>query len=86
MLSLHLDTLVFVVEVVPVYSRQHTVSKVDYCIIPFVHTALYGNIDLCNMVKVSHPSIRPIMGKLGLHVGLIMLPSVLDRRKFSFAF
>ena len=44
-----------------------------------------GVINMCNMVQVSHPSIRPVNGKLRLSVGLIILPSVPDRREFSFA-
>ena len=44
-----------------------------------------GDVALCNMVQVSHPSIRPLMDQLGLPVGLAILPSVPDQRKFSFA-
>ena len=44
-----------------------------------------GDINLCNEVQVSHQSIRPIVGKLRFSVGLVILSSVPDRRKFSVA-
>ena len=43
-----------------------------------------GDIDLYDMVQVSHPSIRPVMGNLILPIGLIILPSVPGRRKILF--
>ena len=42
-----------------------------------------GDINLCNVVQVSHPSIRPTSGKLRLPVGLVILPSIPDWRTFS---
>ena len=61
MLSLHLGTLVFVVEVALAYLRWHSAIKVDCCILPFVNAALYGR---CRFVQYGlsispkHPTIH----------------------------